>query len=131
MEEEKKIKAEREEGGEMPDAFRDTPTPSYNMPDVNGLSPAFWTESSKIVEMMLQFDDLEVVRRNNGEPILWRCAWKGIVSEKIAMDERLRGQVAEVYDGTLPLELGECMNDGFISGPGHSKKFRCSSGMVG
>ena len=123
LEEEKKIKAEREEGGGMPDAFRDTPTPSYNMLDEKGASPAFWTSSSKIMEMMLQFDDLEVVRRNESQPLLWECARRGIVTEKIAMDERLRGQVAEVYLGTLPLEQGECMNDWLISGLGHSKKF--------
>ena len=111
LEEERKIKAEREEGGEVPDAFRDTPTPSYNMPDdVNGSSPAFWTESSKIMEMMLQFDDLEVVKRKDGQPLLWRFARNGIVTEKIAMDERLRGQVAEEWYGTLPLEKGECRN---------------------
>ena len=95
----------------MPVAFRDTPTPSYNMPDEDGYSPAFWTYSSKIMEMMLQFDDLEVLSRNTGQPLLWRCAYVGIVTEKIAMDERLKGQVAEVWNDTLPLEEGEHMND--------------------
>ena len=99
----------------MPDTFRDTPTPSYNMLDEEGISPAFWTYSSKIMEMMLQFDDLEVVRRKTGETLLWRCAYMGIMTENIAMDERLRGQVAEVYGGTLPLEKGEPMIDGFIT----------------
>ena len=71
----------------------------------------------------IQFDDLEVVRGDDGQPLLWTCARRGIVTEKIAMDERLRGQVAKVYSGTLPLELGERMNDGFISGLWHTKKF--------
>ena len=106
LDEEKKIKTEQEEGKERSDMFRDLPVPSYNMRDENGYSPAFWVQSSNVLEMMLQFDDLEI-KRSDDMPLLWKCARRGIVSEQIAMHERLREQIAIKHQGTLPLEIGK------------------------
>ena len=98
MEEEKKrIQSDREQG-------RRGGTPSYNMRDQWGRQPVFMTSSSRIVEMMLQFADLEVTS-GKGEPLLWRCALKGWVSETVA--ERLKGQIGLRWQGKLPLEIGE------------------------
>ena len=85
--------------------------PSYNMDCFDGGTPTFSTESLEIVEDLLQFDDLEVTRDdlddNDELPLLWRCAEKGIVSQKVAVDAKLRGQFCLRFWGTLPLEEGE------------------------
>ena len=61
-EEKRRNLAEQDEG------IRGLTTPSYNMVDEDGLSPAFHTFSSRIIEMLLEFDDLEVVYDRNSYP---------------------------------------------------------------
>ena len=102
-EEKKRTKAEQEDkrGSSVGE------TPSYNMQDEDGLSPAFHTFSSGIMEMLLEFDDLEVVKERDGQPLLWVCAERGIVTVKVAKDERLRRQLGQIHDGTLSLKKGE------------------------
>ena len=81
-------------------------TPSYNMRDRNGLSPVFWTTSVRIVEGMLEFNDLQLTKRD-GEPLLWYCATNLCVSERVATDHRLIRQYGQRWKGRLPLEEGE------------------------
>ena len=73
---------------------------------IMGWNPVFWTKSEKIVEEMLKLDDLQV-RARDGEPLLRRCALKGMVSERMASDRKLAGQYGQRYEGRLPLEEGE------------------------
>lgn len=80
--------------------------PSYNMKNIYGLSPVFINDSTRIMELLLKFGDLDVSSQN-GCPLLWRCAWLGIVSEEVAKDLKLRGQYGLKYWSTLPLEAGE------------------------
>ena len=71
--------------------------------------------SAGIVELFLQLDDLCVIQTYGMDALsycrtlLWHCADKGIVSEDIALDVRLRHQYGKAcpYMGTLPLEAGE------------------------
>ena len=72
----------------------------------DGLSPVFLTKSSKIVEEMLKLDDLQVTRVD-GTPLLWHCAMRGCVSERVASDQKLAGQYGQRWWGSLPLEEGE------------------------
>ena len=102
IEEEKKII----KIGKKDRRLKRTVMPSFNIQDKYGYNPVFWTESSKIVELMLQFECLRIEERN-GKPLLWECAGKGIVSEKIALAEKLKRQLGQIYGGTLPLEKGE------------------------
>ena len=78
-----------------------TGTPSYNIQDKNGNSPAFISCSYKLIEMMLQFEDLQLLS-GKGKTLLWRCAERNLVSEKVAW--RLRDQLGQRYVGPLPLE---------------------------
>ena len=71
-----------------------------------GLSPTFINNMTRIMELLLQFDDLDVTTKN-GCTLLWRCAWLGIVSEKVAKDSKLRAQYGLIYGSTLPMEAGE------------------------
>ena len=59
-------------------------------------------------------NDLEV-RRNDGEPLLWRCAEVGVVTDAIASDDRLAGQYGEIWNGRLPLEKGDYFHLRFFS----------------
>ena len=104
-EEKKRNKDEQDKGTRRGSSAVETP--SYNMQDEDGLSPAFHTFSSGIMEMLLDFDDLEVVKERDGQPLLWVCAERGMVTEKVASHERLRGQLGMMHDGTLSLEKGE------------------------
>ena len=81
-------------------------TPSYNMRDINGYSPVFWTSSLTILEEMLKLDDLYVTD-GIGRPLLWHCAERGYVSERVASDQKLAGQYGQRWRGSLPLEEGE------------------------
>ena len=70
-------------------------------------SPVFFTSKSpKIVELFLQFDDLEVTNRQ-GKPLLWQCAERGLVTERVAADPKLRGQFGQKWKSRLPIEIGE------------------------
>ena len=80
--------------------------PSYNMEDWNGRRPAFNTSSTRIVEEFLTLDDLEVTD-GDGKPLLWWCAARGLVSDRVATDVRLKSQYKQRWYGTLPLEKGE------------------------
>ena len=81
---------------------------SYNKAEAIGWTPVSWATSSSIVEMLLQFDDLEVQARWGTEPLLWHCAWRGIVTEKIMQNEKIRSQLGQrTQDGRLPLEEGK------------------------
>ena len=111
LEEEEKTKKEQVGGRTIP---------SYNVEDSEGHTPLFYTRSSTIVELLLKYDDLEVSLLNhpalsryfssfstsvsNHLTLLWHCANKGIVTETIASDERLRDQYGLRYEDKLPLE---------------------------
>ena len=98
IEEDKKIR--EQEGGQ------EGQIPLYNLKDRRGRSTLFFAKSSTIVELLLKYDDIEV-SRENGYSLLWHCADKGILTETIATDERLRCQYGQKYAGKLPLEQGE------------------------
>ena len=80
--------------------------PSYNMENSRGWRPVFTTSSVRIVEEFLSLDDLDVADRD-GRPLLWHCAERGCVSERVATDVKLAGQFSQRWNGTLPLEKGE------------------------
>ena len=82
-------------------------TPSYNRQDKDGDEPVFWTVSARIVEMLLSFADLSTVSGNGQQPLLWSCSKAGIVSGRIASDERLKEQLLWSYRDTLPLAKGK------------------------
>ena len=78
---------------------------SYNMVEAIGWTPVSWATSSSIVEMLLKFDDLEVKARDR--TLLWHCAWRGILTEKIMTNVKIRSQLGQrTQDGRLPLEEG-------------------------
>ena len=78
-------------------------TPSYNMKDENGDTPVFQDNTStRMVESYLKLDDLEVTNAR-GKPLLWFCAKAGRMSERIARDPRLRNQLGQRWEGSLPL----------------------------
>ena len=106
--ERERVRQEREEGrGRQGGAGGGRGTlPSYNMKSSFGTRPVFYTDSARIVEELLTFEDLEVTN-GNGKPLLWRCAEWGIVTEIVARDVKLASQYSQRYDGTLPLEKGE------------------------
>ena len=80
-------------------------TPSYNMRDANGDTPVFQDNTStRMVESYLKLDDLEVTNEK-GKPLLWFCAKAGRISERIACDQRLRSQLGERWEGSLPIEV--------------------------
>ena len=66
----------------------------------------FLTSSCRIVEEMVRLDDLQVTTRD-GSPLLWHCAGRGCVTERVASDQRLVGQYGQRHHGRLPLEEGE------------------------
>ena len=83
--------------------------PSYNMATTLGERPAFVgrKKSASLVESFLEFDDLHVANdADDGETILWHCANRGIVSDKIVQDERVRAQIGSRVHGKLPIEEG-------------------------
>ena len=80
--------------------------PSYNMRDISGGSPAFMTSSARIREELLTLDDLELTNWS-GKTLLWKCAYEGWVSERVATDVKLSGQYGQRWKGTLPLEIGD------------------------
>ena len=95
----------------VPKEGRGRETPSYNMQDNTGRSPAFWTYSSTIVEMLLPLEGFWVIQ-GNGKPLLYECAISGMVSDKIAQDEKLTGQYVVRYPESqprLPLEAGSIL----------------------
>ena len=80
-------------------------TPSYNMKDENGNTPVFQDNTStRMVESQLNLDDLEVTNAT-GKPLLWFCAKAGRISERIACDLRLRNQLGQRWEGSLPIEV--------------------------
>ena len=56
------------------------------------------------VELFLEFEDLHVTNDADGMTILWHCANRGIVTDKIVQDERMRAQIAQRVHGKLPME---------------------------
>ena len=106
IEEEKKQK-EYDEQGECIRCSPASETPSYNMEDEDGLSPAYHTFSPRIMERLLDFNDLKVIKERDGQPLLWLCAERAMVTEKVANDVRLKQQLMLTFDGSLSLEKGE------------------------
>ena len=106
--ERERVRQEREEGrGSQGGAAGGRGSlPSYNMLDSHGWRPVFYTSSARIVEEFLTLHDLEVTA-GDGEPLLWFCAGRGWVSERVATDAKLAGQYSQRWKGTLPLEAGE------------------------
>ena len=81
--------------------------PCYNMKDRDGENtPVFLTGSSKIVERLLLFHDLNVTA-GSGRPLLWECSQRGTISESVARDRKLREQITQRWEGSLPLEEGK------------------------
>ena len=111
IEEEKKRKEDQQQ--ECKSCSTASDTPSYNMGDEDGLSPAYHTFSPSIMEMLLDFDDLKVIKERDGQPLLWLCAERAMVTEKVANDTRLKKQLMLTFDGLLSLEKGELDCDGF------------------
>ena len=93
------IRRKKEEGGEQ--------TPSYNMKTKYGATPLFCTKSSRAVELFLQINDDLHTTTAKGCPLLWRCAAMGIVTEKVASDDKVKTQAGQRWKGTMPLETGE------------------------
>ena len=58
------------------------------------------------MELFLQFADLEVTNRQ-GKPLLWQCAERGLVTERVAADPKLRRHFGQKWKSRLPIEIGE------------------------
>ena len=82
--------------------------PSYNIASTLGEMPAFvgYKKPASLVELFLEFEDLHVTNDAH-ETILWMCANRGIVTDKIIQDERVKAQIAQRFHGKLPIEEGE------------------------
>ena len=92
----------------------DDESPSYNIENAEGRTPLSYSRPG-MLELLLQLEGLEgeniphlgiEVVDGRGRPLLWECAVKGLVSETIARDKKLRGQFGMRWAGTLPLEEG-------------------------
>lgn len=83
-------------------------TPVYNQRNRMGKSPVFLTNSPKIVQIFLQYDDLDA-RSKSGTTLLWKCAERGIVSEEIASHPTLREALGVRCFSRLPLEEGKVL----------------------
>ena len=85
--------------------------PSYNMMTSLGEMPTFvgYKKPASLMELFLEFEDLHVTNEASGETIMWHCANRGIVSEKIAQDDRVRAQLGKRVHGKLPIEEGDLL----------------------
>ena len=81
----------------------------YEVRECNFKLKTFTTKSSEIVELLLRQDELVVVD-GKGCPLLWHCVQNGILTERVALDERLRYQYGQQYEGKFPLEIGKAFN---------------------
>ena len=90
--------------GDKRERRREGEVPSYNVKNHNGFSPLFCTDSARIVELLLQFDDIEATRLD-GRPLLMECARFGIVTREIAGHYKVSSQFAQTHSGKLPLEV--------------------------
>ena len=95
------------------------------MEDEDGLSPAYHTFSPRIMEMLLDFGDLKVIKERDGQPLLWLCAERAMVTEKVANDVRLKKQLQLTFDGSLSLEKGKQHCDGLNYHIMQLKKYLC------
>ena len=74
-----------------------------NIKDWRSTTPIFYARSSEVIEAMMRLGDLEVVNPHE-DPLLWKCAERGLVSGAVA--EALRGQLGLRNRRTLPIEKG-------------------------
>ena len=74
-----------------------------NIKDWRSTTPIFYAGSSEVIEAMMRLGDLEVVNPHE-DPLLWKCAERGLVSGAVA--EALRGQLGLRNRRTLPIEKG-------------------------
>ena len=93
-------------------------SPAYNKQTAIGWSPVFYTTSIKVIEVILhtrqilqedslcRLKDLSVVTQQ-GVPLLWECAGRGLVSETIV--NNLMDQLCSRQKGILPLENGKAI----------------------
>ena len=85
--------------------------PLYNLVDDKGWNSAFLAASSgseKVLDFLLNIDDLEVVTCN-GFPLLWALTrWRDVTPK---MAQRLSGQLGQRWRGTLPLDEALDMNN--------------------
>ena len=76
-----------------------------NIKDWKGMTPIFYASSSEVIEAMMQLKDLKLEIINPHEdPLLWKCAERGLVSRAVA--EALLEQLGQRNRRTLPIEIG-------------------------
>ena len=78
--------------------------PTYNMLDDFGCTPVFLTRESRVVEYLLNYNDLSVTD-GDGNPLLYECIRKNILTETIANDDRMKSQLGLRHRGLLPIAL--------------------------
>ena len=78
--------------------------PTYNMLDDFGCTPVFLTRESRVVEYLLAYNDLSVTDED-GNPLLYECIRKNILTETIANDDKMKSQLGLRYQGPLPIAL--------------------------
>ena len=100
----------------------DDESPSYNIENAEGRTPLSYSRPG-MLELLLQLEDIEEekiphlarmiechlgieVVDGRGRPLPWECVTKGLLTETIARDKKLRGQFGNIWAGTLPLEEG-------------------------
>ena len=84
----------------------DVQIPSYNMKSSHGKTPAFYTARGSIMEILLEFNDLEVTT-SDGMPLLWRAVESRALTDAIVNDDKLADQYEQMWKDTLPLEKGD------------------------
>ena len=82
--------------------------PVYNQRNKNGKSPAFLATSPEILQVLLQFDDLDV-KNASGTTLLWKCAERGIVTGEVVQHQSLRWALGVRCFSSLPIEEGEIL----------------------
>ena len=82
--------------------------PVYNQRNRKGRSPAFLATSPEILQVLLQFDDLDV-KNSSGTTLLWKCAERGIITGEIVQHQSLREALGVRCFSSLPMEEGEIL----------------------
>jgi hypothetical protein len=78
----------------------------YDKEDINGTTPLFYVNSSDAVLLLIKsFQDLKLVKRKNGYPLLYRCIARDIVNKEVI--SVLKKQLRRCYRGWTPISFGK------------------------
>ena len=78
--------------------------PTYNMVDDFGCTPVFRTRSSRVVEFLLELHDIAVIDED-GNPLLYECIRRGMITDAIANNDKMKAQFGLRHQGSLPMAL--------------------------